>query len=275
MRAISLLEGRNVQGIIRKDDIEKPGAVNQAAKEIVKLIKTQSSEWLREKGDINALRGLAHGNGDHAQWLAFTKETRKYRRPVDSSPEVNTIMNLMIDIAGGEAHRNNSIFVTGNQSIASSYGQEYIIFPLGEYHYTWSPVYKDWFAVFTPSAIRPGAAANYVKITPKAREYAEQEMKKFISYAEKDDPTYLDYVKKNYDKLFMDQIRKYYGEQTKQDLQQFMDPGIYDFDKVKEDIWVDKGLDIALKKGHEIMLQCDTALFLDIDFYDYAIKDKL
>lgn len=270
MRITEIITERNVNGILQISDLEIRDAVNDASSKIIELLNSQSSQWLREKNDhnVNALRGLAHGTSDHARWAAFTRKTRQDRRPTDSSYDQTTLMNLFIGIAGGIANRNNSLFVTGSSRKAKRYGQLYIVFPLGEYQYTWSPEFSDWYVDFTDKT-----SINYIKSTPKAHEYAKMRMEEFLKSLQ-DDPN-LGHYEKHYFDYFKGFTDEYFRSKANKDPAFLTNKNIYDPQKIKKDIWVNKGLDIALSKPNEIMLYCKSALYLDPDFYDYAIKDRL
>jgi hypothetical protein len=64
---------------------------------------------------------------------------------MNTGPITNDLYNTIIAKLGGVANRSNSIFVTGKREEASGYGKAYIVFPIGNFNYTWSPAWADWY----------------------------------------------------------------------------------------------------------------------------------
>lgn len=71
------------------------------------------------------------------------KTIRTDRRPLDTDAFLHTIYNNALQKAGFTAIRTNSMFCTGRKSIANQYGSVYVIFPIGNFTYTWSYTYPD------------------------------------------------------------------------------------------------------------------------------------
>lgn len=69
--------------------------------------------------------------------------TRKNRKPVDMPQEVSTAVDNYFEETTGVRWRAESVFVTGNQSAASEYGNLFCMFPIGQFHYCWSPRVTD------------------------------------------------------------------------------------------------------------------------------------
>jgi len=66
------------------------------------------------------------------------------RQPLDSSHTLHAELNQAFQHQFGEPFR-NALFVTNDKNQAINYGEIYIIFPIGEYTYLWSPDIEDIF----------------------------------------------------------------------------------------------------------------------------------
>ena len=103
-------------------------------------------EWLpifrnkKERDDIYLLRGTDSISDDFGE-----KKVRTDRVPSATkrqiSQDVDDAMYKRFKIHGRKA----SIFCTGNEDTAESYGKSFIVFPVGAYKYLWSPVVEDLF----------------------------------------------------------------------------------------------------------------------------------
>lgn len=83
-------------------------------------------------------RGIKGQNSDAIYGKPFTK-----RRPKDSPKTADMLFNLAMKEAGFEARRDNSSFVSGNDSHAGGYGNLYIMFPVDGFSFTWSKKHDD------------------------------------------------------------------------------------------------------------------------------------
>ena len=112
---------------------------------LASYIKTNAKEYLQESkmGKYYFYRGVY----DTSPEVAFIKKTRLNRIPRDSHKNNQLLDNYFIDLVGGTANRSNSVFSTSSFEHASEYGNNvYVIIPLGDMWYTWSPYYKDWYS---------------------------------------------------------------------------------------------------------------------------------
>lgn len=69
------------------------------------------------------------------------------RKPVDSPPFLHSNFNDIIRENNLVANRSNSIFTTGSRKMSLRYGNPYVILPIGNFHFTWSTDFKDWFRI--------------------------------------------------------------------------------------------------------------------------------
>jgi hypothetical protein len=113
---------------------------------VAKFLKEHCQSWLSQtnNGYLTVYRGLK-GLGEEADNLAFIKDVRLDRKPKDTAPSLHNLFNDLIAKAGKVANRSNSMFVTGSPSRAKEYGKLFVIFPIGNFNYTWSYEYEDWY----------------------------------------------------------------------------------------------------------------------------------
>lgn len=71
------------------------------------------------------------------------KSVRMNRTPVDTHPLVHKALDDAFEKKFGHRARSNSMFCTGSVVTAKSYGDPYMIFPIGKYRYLWSESHKD------------------------------------------------------------------------------------------------------------------------------------
>lgn len=130
--------------IALKEQQDRPDAEQMLAlaERTVADIKQKCGPWLKAVGkDIVFLRGY----GAVKSWV-FQRDTRTDRRPRDSGQDSHDAMNAAIAEAGLTANRSNAVFVTSDGDFAGSYSDDtatYIVFPVGEFNYTWSPDVED------------------------------------------------------------------------------------------------------------------------------------
>lgn len=65
------------------------------------------------------------------------------RNPLTMGKGLYNIINKGFKFGGFKARRDNSIFCTANQDTAQNYGTPFIVFPIGNFSFTWSPIIKD------------------------------------------------------------------------------------------------------------------------------------
>lgn len=116
---------------------------NTVRDKLVAYIKEHAAPFLSECGGHIAYRGLMHGQMEEDQLVATVKTVRQDRRRRDSGRGEQEIMLKTIKDLGLTATRTNSIFVTGDRSLANSFGETAIAIPLGEFKYSWSPLLRD------------------------------------------------------------------------------------------------------------------------------------
>lgn len=88
--------------------------------------------------DNNLFRGMKRNPKN-----IITKQGRlDDRKPLNTKDDKHQQMNEYFKNKFGEAFR-NSVFVTGDVNEAFKYGEERVVFPIGEFSFCWSPKIKD------------------------------------------------------------------------------------------------------------------------------------
>lgn len=84
---------------------------------------------------------LFRGINDHK--LVSIHQIRTDRNPKDSRKFYHDLYNAAFAANNISSNRSNSIFCTGDSQKANQYGRVYVIFPIGNFKYTWSPTIED------------------------------------------------------------------------------------------------------------------------------------
>ncbi len=127
-----------------------PVNVKASDERLADYIYEQAQPWMlsTDTGQLRVYRGV--GGKFHP---VFTAPIRTDRKPMDTPEHKHQGFNAIIAAAGGRANRSNAAFVSGDPKFASAYGEVYVFIPLGNFHYTWSPLYRDWTSDFTLDAM--------------------------------------------------------------------------------------------------------------------------
>lgn len=129
-----------------REIVETPRERDPAPQDTADMIKKYCRPWLTQAGTEQFLsRGIREPWRPEgtSRVKVFVKNIRTDRKPRDSSKKAHRIFNMLIDMVGGVANRSNSMFAHITDSYAGLYGRYYVVFPVGEFHYTWSPEFKD------------------------------------------------------------------------------------------------------------------------------------
>lgn len=279
MRFQEIKESLDQQEIITYSDADHPKKILESGKKMAEKIRTECAPWLDESQGQPIFRGVS--GSYHANWLAYQKKTRDNRRPLSSSSAFHEIMNLFIQIAGGTANRTNSLFVSGSFKQAASYGEIFQIFPQGEFSYTWSPHMRDW---YTRIQERIG---SYLQTVPQEIvKAAQQKYQSDLTLAKTlGDYQDEDHMEKNAESIIKNNAKytivKMLSSLSRREpfelppRETLMDPDLYDKEEIQKDIFVNRDLDKAIQSNHEIMVQCNSAIYIDSAFYGRVVKPIL
>ena len=244
------------------DDME------ELAARVKTYIDKNCQPWLRKSGGRIVYRGMGV-----LSLTAFTRAVRSRRKPVDSGATTHRLMNMMIQQVGGVANRSNSAFVTSDYHEAGSYGSAYIAMPVGNFNYTWSPVWTDWQQAFDEDDAWEDII-DYKKLrklfTPQQWAQQHREYLDRFRWAEYNKR---EFVQDATHRMFHEILNTSSPTTTIQ----YIDPG-----QVKKLIVVDKNLSQAIEHKCEIMIHCEKMLYIDEDFlqqvseeyYDNWIKTR-
>ena len=105
----------------------------------------RASDYFKEVGEPVPL--MYRGYEKYSE-EPFQRPFRDNREPKDSGLFHQDLYNDAIEVAGGTANRSNSIFVSGNMVHARKYGEVYVVFPMGDFNYTYHLGVKDWYDKF-------------------------------------------------------------------------------------------------------------------------------
>lgn len=192
---------------------------------ILDFIHKNCSNWLSQTGNgyKKVYRGMRFSGNKEAS--IFVKKVRSERKPSDSNNRNQETFNDLLDSIGCIANRKNSVFCTSDYSQARSYGEVFVALPIGDFHYTWSPQWKDFYRT-----LHSGYFQRLIKRAHGSDEY--------------DDLLATDAFELFY---------RFFHKDTKLLRQIFI---------------CDKNLFNAIKVGHEIMISCDSVLYIAPTMYD-------
>jgi hypothetical protein len=107
---------------------------------ITAQIRLKCSQFLRE-----ANTPIYRGMSAQLNKSIFTPiQTAGFRVPRDTPNIINTyIVKWFKDNVGIPYRQANTLFATGSMKEASDYGRTFMVFPVGNFEYCWSPMYKD------------------------------------------------------------------------------------------------------------------------------------
>jgi len=103
--------------------------------QVCKFIEEHCSEFLASAKAANRFlyRGIKTYDSPSKIFLGSPRNDRRSR---DTDPAVQLIVDEYLTLQGFKALRSNSIFCTGEEQNALTYGDPYIIFPINGFEYT-------------------------------------------------------------------------------------------------------------------------------------------
>ena len=211
-------------------------------------VESHCQPWLSQVGSGLAYRGVSPRV--HQNRPLFTHPVRQNRKPRDSTWETHQFFNRLIGLAGGVANRSNSVFVTPRLSTATSYGLAYVVIPVGQFHYTWSPGVEDWFSEekevrswWDPELVMKHVHLNRIL-------YALDQAQMIPT-----DPS--NPLEELHQIRYQSDYYRAYQFARDAELR------VSCYSKQSVNIMVDRGLNSALSRGHEIMIHAREILYLD------------
>lgn len=139
---------------------------DQGFDSVLSKIKKDCAPFLSQREGNFLYRGMKipRTGGD---WLRkidknfYIIATQVNRKPVDSSSELHNALNTVMAERTGIPVRSNCVFVAGNQFFAEDYGSIKLIFPIGEFHFAWSPNVID---AFTDLHVKVADAISGIRL---------------------------------------------------------------------------------------------------------------
>jgi hypothetical protein len=122
-----------------------------------KLVFENCQPFLKESGffftkpDINyALGALYRGMHDVKQHRMSEVSGTRMREPKDSSKKLHDLLDEYFKYTFGYPYRSKGVFCSAKESIAESYGQTCLIFPVGNFKYVFSKKIEDAYVDLDP-----------------------------------------------------------------------------------------------------------------------------
>lgn len=229
MRATELLESDGQYEPVSLDYLPASSLVAS----VVKFMRMRCQPWLNAT-DINnpVFRGTKTKDD------VFLRKVRPDRIPRDTEPRIHDLYNKLIAMVGGHANRTNSAFVSSYRATAGIYGNIRVAIPIGEFNYTWSPVWNDWYT---------GLSGSKQMLTALMYPAEGKLLSKLL-----------------HDRMF-GLSRK--GDDFSEIDRLLYDLNNYDPAKVNEVLYADKELKKAISSGNEIMVECDAILYIAPELY--------
>jgi hypothetical protein len=119
---------------------------------LVNMIRSDCKPFLKEMKKAGQFLYRGYNDPNDITWSFnkdkiqyFKKVVRKDRKPRDMYQSVHEKLDKLFMEKFGWKVRSNSLFCTGDRTIALGYGALFIVFPIGKFRYVWSPeIYDMW-----------------------------------------------------------------------------------------------------------------------------------
>jgi len=230
--------------------------------------------------DQTLYRGVRHTGGA----VAFIRDVRTDREPRDTEKFRHNAFNMLIKLAGGTANRSNAAFCTSSTVSTTEYGDTFTVFPIGNFHYTWSPYFDDWTINFKNTQMRHLMKPEYKEMSDEeVQEWIEIEIAKYsrelerIQYAGGPSINRINNLKKDIENLKGPrgvEIARAMAS-LNYDSPNILKPEVYDLDKLKQSIIVDRYLADAIQSRHEVMISGSDILYINKTFYGQYVRDLI
>lgn len=110
-------------------------------RELLQFVEEHCQPYIRENPDFETnrlYRGMKTPNT-----IASINTIRKDRLPKDTARKVQEELDAEFIAQGFKAIRSNSMFCLGESYNAEEYGEVHVVYPIGNFEYTWSPEIRD------------------------------------------------------------------------------------------------------------------------------------
>lgn len=206
-------------------------ALLQKQEKVAKFIHANCKPYLRALSGVplsntfNLWRGSKLGEYEPGDVV----KTRKNRNPLDSSAEFHNFVDNIFLKKFKHNFRSNAVFCTGNKPDAEHYGSAYMVVPMGNFRFLWSPKIADLYS---------SLGDTYDDFEDTVRDMKHM------------------YVKNKF--LPPDKMKSVMADIMKSAEEKFL----------KDTQYTDKDLVAAIKKKNEVMIACDKYLMIPRYVFD-------
>lgn len=249
---------------------------------VANYIQENCSKWLAEtdSGRYTFFRGIKENT---EKYLAFTLPVLTNREPRDSIRLGHDAYNAIIEAMGGTADRSNSVFAVSDYTTAKAYGahpsgQASIIFPIGDYSYTWSKAWDDWNIddidtlesfvgryMYNIPDLRADAEYAYEQLLDTLQQQAANAQTEIARGQLESEITGLETWQGKRD-FIEEYIEDNNGSEAAHEA--YTNPSSYNTKTLARTIMVDEDLCVAAEMKHELMIHCENVLYIDPGFYE-------
>ena len=199
---------------------------------------------------------------------------RTNRGPKDSSPFYHNLYNKAFASKGIQTNRSNSVFCSGDPYQAEDYGDLYVIFPIGNFNYAYSPEIHD-LAEYSGNFMANGAFKfkNEAKpvltpddVTGPFFNDVQKELPEKFSLSE------LNNILKKH-RLTFSQIIRYHLPNKVEDIFKRLGFNNKIFYEFFSSLYKTTNFDEAIRSEHEIMISGKSYLAIRDELYIRAVKN--
>lgn len=133
---------------------------------LINKLETECSDILQVYRTANAV----FYRGEKTTKYFFMKQIRQDRKPVEFNEEAHILLHKIMLQHGIKATRMNSIFCTGRQSIADSWGDIFVIFPKDGWSASWFSKTKQHYSFYDLDRIVRKSYIDQYAFIPKLDE---------------------------------------------------------------------------------------------------------
>ncbi len=161
---------------MRLETIINESSGKTSLQEILNILWDKCNPFLKDLLSKSKFGGDFLYSGRHETKDYYERNVRKDRTPKDMDEDVHTELDGIFKQKFGWKPRSNSIFVSGDVSTASKYGDSiYMIFPVNKYRYLWSLKVEDLYVTID------GGIDNYYEFIEEFEMHHEEEMTEDLS----------------------------------------------------------------------------------------------
>ncbi len=134
------------------------------AEQVIQSIQSKCQPYLQQNPKLIPMFRGSQFNGTDV----FEKPIRTDRFTKDTGPKWTNFWDEGLAQRGIKANRRNSAFCTGDRRVAEMYGHPFVVFPLGEFNYSWHPYVRDLYRSITDYTNHPTQDFSIAKFLTKA-----------------------------------------------------------------------------------------------------------